>query len=178
MRRPNLLMSVVATLSLLVGGLLATPPASAETRHGWEFVDIAGFLPMTWTDSCPFVVTLTVPRQDTYQKVLVRPDGAVILLLTGALRLTFTNPANGKSVTLNSTGRGKAFIHDDGSLSIIETGHFGFITLTAAEAARFGLPPLALIAGVLDEETDPNGTFTDVTLVSGTIQNDVCATLA
>lgn len=125
---------------------------------------------MTWTDSCPFVVTLTVPRQDTYQKVLVSPDGAVILLLNGALTLAFTNPANGKSVT--------AFIHDDGSLSIIQTGHLGFITLTAAESARFGLPPLALIAGVLDEETDPNGNFTDVTLVSGTIQNDICATLA
>lgn len=52
--------------------------------------------------------------------------------------------------------------------------------LPGAPRALSAFPPLplALIAGVLDEETDPNGNFTDVTLVSGTIQNDICASLA
>jgi hypothetical protein len=92
--------------------------------------------------------------------------------------LRFTNPANGKSVTENVNGSGKATINTDWSFSIIQTGHLGFITLTAAEAAHFGLPPLARIGGVLDEEVDSNGNFTSVTLEGGTIQDDVCATLS
>jgi hypothetical protein len=54
------LLTMTAALGLVVGGALPTSPASADRRHGWEFADIAGFLPMTWPDSCPFVVQMTV----------------------------------------------------------------------------------------------------------------------
>jgi len=122
-------------------------------------------------------VQLTVPRQDTYQKVLVGPEGQIILLLNGALTETWTNPANGKSVTVNATGSGKVTIHDDGSLSIIQTGHLGITPLTSADAARFGFPPLAALSGALDEEYDANGNVTSITLEHGTFGTDICAAL-
>jgi hypothetical protein len=177
MRTRRLVTALIAVLGLVATGLLSASSASAERRHGWQFIDIARFLGRDWPDTCAFPVQLTVPRQDTYQKVLVSPRGQVVLLLNGALRETWTNPANHKSITVNATGSGKATFNADGSLSIIQTGHLGITPLTSADAARFGFPALATLSGVLDEEYAANGNLTSIALKHGHFGTDICAAL-
>ena len=170
-RKP--LTALTAVLGLVVGGVLAASQASAR-GDTWELFP---FETSTFTGYCDFPVLMTVPRNNAYQKVLTAPRGTTTLLLNGALRLTFTNEANGKTVTENVTGNGKAIINADDSLSIRQTGHIGLITLTAADAARFHLPPLAVIGGVLSEEVGPDFNYTSVTM-RGHIQDNICATLS
>ncbi len=177
MRIRKSLTTLTVVLGLILGGLLTSSPASADRRHGWDFVDIAGFFPATWPDTCAFPVQLAVPRQKTYQKVLVGPGGQVVLLLSGSLKETWSNPANGKSITVNATGSGKVTINADGSLSILQTGHLGITPLTSADAARLGFPALATLSGVVDEEYDANGNLTSLTLEHGTFGTDICAAL-
>ena len=87
------------------------------------------------------------------------------------------NENTGKTITENVTGSGKATVNPDGSLSIRQEGHLGLITLEAADAERFGLPPLGVIGGVLFEELAPDGTYTSVTM-QGHLLVDICAALS
>jgi hypothetical protein len=51
------------------------------------------------------------------------------------------------------------------------------ITLESADAARFDLSPLGVIAGVLFEEVAPDGTYTSVSM-QGRLLVDICAALS
>jgi hypothetical protein len=125
----------------------------------------------------PVPVFVDFPVNNAFQKVLTSPPGATILLLNGSVRISFTNVDTGKTITENMTGSGKAIVNPDNSLSIRQEGHLGVITLEAADAKRFGLPPLAVIGGVLFEEVAPDFTYTSVSM-QGRILVDVCAALS
>jgi hypothetical protein len=90
--------------------------------------------------------------------------------------MSFTNVDTGKTITENVMGSGKAIVNPDGSLSIRQEGHLGLITLDAADAKRFGLPPLGVIGGVLFEEVAADFTYTAVSM-QGHLLVDVCAAL-
>jgi hypothetical protein len=49
--------------------------------------------------------------------------------------------------------------------------------LEAADAARFRLPPLGVIGGVLFEEVAPDGTYISVTM-QGHLLVDICTALS
>jgi hypothetical protein len=53
----------------------------------------------------------------------------------------------------------------------------GLITPDLAEAARFGLPPLGVIGGVLMEQAAPDMTYTPVS-TQGHLLAGICAALS
>jgi len=100
----------------------------------------------------------------------------VITLVTGSLRATYTNLSTGKAITENVSGPGKIITHADGSATITAKGHNENF-LTAAQAQRFGLPPVSVTAGALTTTLAADGTETSVTL-KGHVLVNVCAALS
>jgi hypothetical protein len=175
MRRLGVIVALGALLSMLGGTVTASPALAGGRGDGWQLFP---FEPGAVTGFCPFGVFFDFPVSNAFQKVLKSPPGgSTILLLNGSLRISFTNVDTGKTITENASGSGKAIVHPDGSLSIRQTGHLGLITLQAADAERFGLPPLGVIGGVLHEEIAPDGTFTSVSM-QGHLLVDICAALS
>ena len=168
-------MALGALLSMVGGAVTASPALAAGRGDGWQLFP---FEPGTATGLCPFGGFIEFPVSNAFQKVLKSPPGgSAILLLNGSLRISFTNVDTETTITENVTGSGKAIVHLDGSLSIRQEGHLGLITLEAADAERFGLPPLGVIGGVLHEEIAPDGTFTSVSM-QGHLLADICAALS
>jgi len=163
-----------ALLSMFGGVATASPALAGGRGDGWELFP---FEPGTATGACPFPVFIDFPVNNAFQKIVTSPPGSLILLLNGSLRISFTNVNTGKTITENATGSGKAIVNPDGSLSIRQEGHLGLITLDAADAQRFGLPPLGLIGGVLFEEVAPDGSYTSVSM-QGRLLVDICAALS
>jgi hypothetical protein len=174
MRRLGVIVALGALLGLFGGVATAAPALAGGRGDGWQLFP---FEPGTLTGFCQFPVFVDFPVNNAFQKVLTSPPGATILLLNGSVRISFTNVDTGKTITENVTGSGKAIVNPDNSLSIRQEGHLGVITLEAADAKRFGLPPLAVIGGVLFEEVAPDFTYTSVTM-QGRILVDVCAALS
>jgi hypothetical protein len=174
MRRFGVIVALGALLSMIGGAATAAPALAGGRGDGWQLFP---FEPGTLTGFCPFPVFIDFPVNNAFQKVLTSPPGATILLLNGSVRISFTNVDTGKTITENMTGSGKAIVNPDNSLSIRQEGHLGVITLEAADAKRFGLPPLAVIGGVLFEEVAPDFTYTSVSM-QGRILVDVCAALS
>jgi hypothetical protein len=174
MRRLGLIVALGALLSLFGGVVTATPALAGGRGDGWELFPFGSG---TVTGFCAFPVFIGVPTENAFQKILTSPLGTTILLLNGSLKMSFTNENTGKTITENVTGSGKAIVNPDDSLSIRQEGHLGLITLEAADAERFGLPPLAVIGGVLFEEVTPEFTYTSVSM-QGHILVDICAALS
>jgi len=160
----------------MFGGVATAAPALAGGRgDGWEFLD----LPKTFTvpaEFCGFEVQGTQLVNKMFQKELKTADGSVIILSNGAFKATLTNPANGKSITVNKSGPAKFVLHPDGSVTALETGH-QLTVLDPADAARFGLPIFFVSAGALTANVDANGNLTSVSL-HGHVLVDVCAALS
>ena len=174
MRRLGVIVALGALLGMFGGATTASPALAGGRGDGWEFFPFGSG---TVSGFCPFDVFIGVPSQNAFQKILTAPPGSTILLLNGSLRMSFTNVDTGKTITENVTGSGKAIVNPDGSLSIRQEGHLGLITLEAADAKRFGLPPLGVIGGVLFEEVAPDGTYTSVSM-QGRLLVDICAALS
>jgi hypothetical protein len=174
MRRLGVIVALGALLSMLGGTATAAPALAGGRGDGWELFP---FGPGTATGFCPFDVFIDFPVNNAFQKIQTSPPGSLILLLNGSLRISFTNVDTGKTITENVSGSGKAIVNPDGSLSIRQEGHLGVITLEAADAERFGLPPLGVIGGVLFEEVAPDGNYTSVTM-QGHILVNICAALS
>jgi len=174
MRRVGVIVALGALLSMLGGVATAAPALAGWRGDGWQLFP---FEPGTAEGSCPFGVFIDFPVNNAFQKIVTSPPGSTILLLNGSLRISFTNVDTGKTITENVTGSGKAIVNPDGSLSIRQEGHLGLITLSSADAERFGLPPLGVIGGVLFEEVGPDGAYTSVTM-QGRLLVDICAALS
>jgi hypothetical protein len=52
-------------------------------------------------------------------KALKAADGSMVFLITGALKASLTNPANGKTITENLSGPFKQINFPDGSVTIL-----------------------------------------------------------
>jgi hypothetical protein len=169
MRKTFTLALVGATV--LLSGLV---PRGARARGpAWQVFPNA---PTTLSGSCPFDVELTCPVDNEYVKVLKFSGGSQLFLITGRLNCTFTNLSNGNAITSNVSGPGEFQANADGSSVATEKGTNIGPLLSAADAARLGLPALSFTAGGLTESYDTNGNITTVSL-SGTITVDVCAAL-
>ena len=110
-----------------------------------------------------------------FGKILKVADGSMTLLGTGSLQASFTNLQTGKTITENISGPAKITVQPDGSLTALAKGHSGKFLLPA-DAARFGLPTVSVLAGALTESLAPDGTYTSLSL-QGHVLVDVCAAL-
>jgi len=100
----------------------------------------------------------------------------MILLFTGAAKITFANPANGKSVSTNVSGPATITVNPDGTAIFAMMGP-GPVDLTPADAARLGLPALFVFTGKGMATVDAAGNIISASL-KGHILVNVCATLS
>jgi hypothetical protein len=124
---------------------------------------------------CGFEIQGTVLAGKEFVKALKAADGSMVSLITGSLKASMTNPANGKTITVNLSGPFKQIDFPDGSVTILGKGH-QFTTLTPADQARFGLPGFFVAAGSLTTVGDRFGNITSMSL-DGHVLVDVCAAL-
>ena len=98
------------------------------------------------------------------------------MLVTGSLRVSFTNLETSKTIAENVSGPAKIITHPDGSATFLGRG-IGFEILVPANAQRFRLPTVSVVAGALTEQVAPDGTTTSLSL-HGHVRTDVCAALS
>lgn len=172
MRRLRLIVALGALLGML-GGLVTASPALAGRGHKWQLAPAAPVtVPASW---CGFKVRAK-PMAKEYTKILKTSDGSMITLTTGFASESFTNLANGKIITENVSGPGKITSFPDGSATFALKGHNGSF-LSPADAARFGLPTLSILAGALTFSVAADGSLTSLSL-RGHVLVDVCAALS
>jgi len=172
MRRLGVIVALGALLGML-GGLLTASPALAGRGPKWEFQELKPFtLPALF---CGFKIRVTLPAAKEYEKVLKASDGSMTTLVTGSLKITFTNPGTGKAITENVSGPAKVIHHPDGSITLYGKGHNG-IFLAPADQKRFGLPGVSVTAGARTESVGASG-ITSLSL-KGHVLVDVCAALS
>ena len=161
-------------LSVFGGAATATPALAGGGRgDGWVYQD---FGPGFTTTNCGFLVQATQDVDNVFAKALKAPDGSMILLFTGAAKITFANPANGKSVSTNVSGPATITVNPDGTAIFAMMGP-GPVDLTPADAARLGLPALFVFAGKGMATVDAAGNIISASL-KGHILVNVCATLS
>jgi hypothetical protein len=174
MRRLVVTVALGALLSMIGGAATATPALAGGRGDGWQIVAAE---PFTLDASfCGFEVGVTFPVDQTFAKILKAADGSMTFLSTGSLRASLTNLDTGKTITENVSGPAKFTVHPDGSATLLGRGH-GLSILVPDVAARFGLPPVAVVAGAGTVEIAPDGTVTSVSL-HGHVLVDVCAALS
>ena len=166
----------LGALLSMIGGVVTAAPALAGGRgDGWQVFP----LPPTFTepaDHCGFPIQGTQDVANVFVKVLKTVDGSTIFLATGAAKITFTNPDNGKSISVNASGPGKFIANADGSVIALGKG-LQAIGLSPAEQALTGLPGQFVSAGALTATADANGNLTSLTL-QGHILVNICAALS
>ena len=114
MRRIGVIVALGALLSMLGGVATAAPALAGGRGDGWVFQD---FFPGFTSDNCGFRVNATQDVDKVFTKLLKTVDGSMIFLSTGAAKITFTNPANGKSVSVVTSGPAETTVNADGSLT-------------------------------------------------------------
>ena len=174
MRRVGTIVVLSALLGVLGGTVTAAPALARGRGDGWQFVAI----PRHFTeaaDHCGFPILGTQLVDKVFMKELKTAGGTTIFLATGAAKVRFTNPANGKSVTAVTSGPVKIIVNPDGSFTIRAKGHTP-VGLSPAEQALTGLPGQFVSAGALTGTFDATGNLTSATL-HGHILVNICAAL-
>ena len=176
MMRIGVIAALAALLSMFAGAVTAAPALAVGGRgDGWVFQD---FGPGFTTTNCGFLIQATQDVDNVFAKALTAPDGSMILLFTGAAKITWTNPANGKSVSTNVSGPAKTIVSPDGTTATFQMMGPGPVDLAPADAARLGLPaPVFVFAGKGTATVDAAGNITSASLV-GHILVNVCAALS
>jgi hypothetical protein len=173
MRRVGVIVTLGALLGMFGGLVTASPALAAGRGDGWQFVPI----PRHFTESaCGTEIQGTQLVDRVFVKALKTANGSMIFLFTGAAKIAFTNPGNGKSITVNTSGPLKEIAFPDGSATFLGKGHQP-VNLGPADAARFGLPAFFVSAGALTGTVDANGNLTSLSL-QGHVLVDLCAALS
>jgi hypothetical protein len=155
MRRFAVIVALGALLSMFGGAAAATPALAVGGRgDGWQFIDE---LNQTFNiDSCGFLIVLKFDVNNAFGKGFTAPDGSMIFLFNGSLKGTWTNPANGKSISVNAPGPTKVTVRSDGMTILTDTGPTAVI-FTPADAAVVGVPPVSVFAGRITATLDADG---------------------
>jgi len=174
-KRLGILMTLGALLGVFIGvAVVATPALAGGRGDGWQFEDMS---PMPLDPSvCGFPGLVTPVANKAFAKELKTPDGSVLFLSTGTLKVAYTNLDTGKTITENVSGPAKTTVFPDNSVLVAARGNNAFI-LSAAESARFGIPRLAVTSGNYTFTLDPDGNITSLSL-NGTVKVDICAALS
>ena len=172
MRRVGMIVAL-GTLLGIFGGAVTTAPALAVGGRGdgWVFQD---FGPGFTTDNCGFHIVATQDVDNVFARALTAPDGSMIMLSTGAAKITFT--ANGKSVTENTSAASKGTVNPDGTATFVSMGPMP-IDLLPADAARLGLPAVFVFAGRGTALLDASGNIISATM-DGHILVNLCTALS
>jgi hypothetical protein len=173
-RRAGLIVALGALLGLLGGSATASPALADGRGGGWVFNAPENFtVPAGF---CPFAFQVTQPGLDkSYTKAIQTPDGSLVFFTNGVRDFTFTNPANGESITTKDSGLSTQTLNPDGSFTAVQNG-VGWVGIYGGLAA-FGLPAVFVSSGKLTLTFDPNGNITSASL-NGHVSVDICSALS
>ena len=173
MRRTGVIVALGALLSMVAGVVTASP--ALARGDGWQILPAppAIIVPATF---CGFEIQVTFPVDREFAKILTASNGFMTTLVTGSLFASVTNLETGKTITENISGPSKTTVFPDGSMTEAATG-LNPIALSAADAARFGLPTFGVTAGARTVSIAPDGSITSLSL-DGHVLVDVCAALS
>jgi len=115
------------------------------------------------------------PVTKQFAKVLKTSDGSETVLITGRQRLSFTNLSTGKTITENASASSTFTANADGSVTVASRGRSPLV-LAPADAQRFGLPGVSVVAGRVTESVDSAGNLS--LSLHGHVAVDVCAALS
>jgi hypothetical protein len=175
MRRIGVIVALGALLTALGGVVTAAPALAVGGRgDGWVYQNFGQPPPTT---DCGFQINLTQDVDNVFGKALTAPDGSMIMLFTGAAKVTFTNPANGKSVSANTSAAGKIVVSPDGTTTTFRSMGPTPIDLTPDDAARLGVPAVFVFAGNGTATLDAAGNIISGSM-NGQILVNVCAVLS
>jgi hypothetical protein len=157
----------------MLGGLLSASPALAAGRGpNWEFLSPQdSSVP---ADFCGFEVLISPTASKQFAKELKVTDGSVTILITGTLKVSFTNPSNLKTISENVSSSSTLTFNANGSMTVVNRGRAPLL-LSTADAQRLGLPRVSVVAGRLTISTDSNET---PVFLNGHAVVDVCAALS
>jgi hypothetical protein len=169
MRRFGVTVALGALLSMFGGAAAATPALAGGRGDGWEFI---AELNQTFTnDFCGFKIVLKYDVNNAFGKGFTAPDGSMFFLFNGSLKGTWTNPANGKSISVNAPGPTKVTVSPDGmTITLTDTGPTS-VLLTPADAAVLGVPPVSVFAGRITATLDADGNMISGSLVGHDLVN-------
>ena len=129
-------------LSLLTLLLLAPASTAWARGDGWEPLANEPFT----VEACGTTVDATFPMNKEYQQVTTDAEGNQHIKVTGALKVTLTDTATGRSVTYNISGPGTSIAYANGDFLFDATGR-NLWFLTPEQAAATGLPQLFVTSG-------------------------------
>jgi hypothetical protein len=168
--RTSLLAVALAVSAVLIGAL----PAAANNDPHRVFLfappgDLVGY--------CAFPVHVDFPMNKEYGTITTAPDGSTIVVVTGALFITFTNETTGKAVTVNASGPGTDITSPDGSTLTADVR--GLLALPGTNLTAFGFPSNLVVTSGAIQYTQASG-FGAVSSVSGHFHllMDVCAAIS
>ena len=151
--------------------LLLAPATTAWARGGgWMPVDNQPFT----VDACGTTVDVTYPVDKEYQLVTTDAQGNQHIKVTGALKVTLTDTATGRSVTYNISGPGTSIAYANGDFLFAATGR-NFVILSPEQVAMTGLPQMFVTSGPISLLFRADGSV-EVQRLGNHLQ-DVCAAL-
>jgi hypothetical protein len=153
----------------------ATPAFAAGRGDGWVFQD---FGPGFTTTNCGFLIVATQDVDKVFGMMAVAPDGSSVLKLTGHAVITWTNPANGKSVTTNTSGPGTITTSADGSTLTFDNHGPTPLDLSAHDAAVLGVPRVFVFTGHGTATVDAATGEVISGSIHGHIHVDLCTALS
>jgi hypothetical protein len=125
---------------------------------------------------CGFKVRVTTPVNKEFIKILKASDGSMIFLVTRSFRHSYTNLSTGKSITENASASATFTTHADGSVTVTSRGRSPFF-LSLADAKRFGLPTVSVLAGRQTFSLDSSAAITSLSLRGHVVVN-ICTALS
>jgi hypothetical protein len=157
-------------LSLLTLLLLAPASTAWARGDGWEPLNNQPFT----VQACGTTVDATFPMDKEYQQVTTDAEGNQHIKVTGALKVTLTDTATGRSVTYNISGPGTSIAYANGDFLFNATGR-NLLFLTPEQAAATGLPQLFVTSGPISVLFRADGSV-EVQRLGNHLQ-DICAAL-
>ena len=129
---------------LLVLAVLLVPGTASARGDGWQFIPSSDYT----TESCGTTVANHVLVNKEYAKVVVAPDGSVVIeLLTGVFKVRLTNLETGTSFVVNASGTGHGAVFFPNGDFLFQSSGPALVTLSPDQAAATGLPEIFLNKG-------------------------------
>src|SRR5690349_13319370 len=149
MRRMRLIAVLGTVLGVLGAGVMASPAFASEVNTGFAVVPAGPFS----TSACGFPINVTPVTNKEDSRILSASGQSVVTLVTGPLKVSFTNPETGKTITEDISGSAretKTEFDTSGLAHLVTTVATGrTLLIVGGLTGTFGFPAVSVTAGAL-----------------------------
>lgn len=178
LRRMRLIVVIGTLLGMLLAGVMASPAFASAVDNGFAVVPAGPFS----TNACGFPINVTPVTNKEHSTILSSSGQSVVTLVAGPLKVSFTNPETGKTITEDISGSAKETrteFDTSGLAHLVTTVAAGrtLLIIHPGPGGTFGFPPVSVTAGALTTVWAAHEGLDKVTL-QGRIVVNVCAALS